>query len=87
MNFHFAPLFAILPDLVGNDRLGLVTGIEGSMASVGAFTFPALLGYLRYTSGLFCFGWHLIALLAFSGAILSLSLRRYRSELPKISTG
>ena len=78
MNFHFAPLFSILPDIFGSDKIGLVTGIEGAMASTGAFTLPAIFGFVRDTSGSFSYGWYVVALLATIGAFSSVTLRSYR---------
>ncbi len=77
---------SIVSMILRNDKLGLVTRIEGSIASVGAFVLPAILGSLGDTSGSFSLGWYLIGLVAFVGAIISLGSRRYCSELPEIST-
>jgi nitrate/nitrite transporter NarK len=77
MYLHFGPLFTVLPDMYDRARLGLVTGIQGSMGACGAFILPAFVGYLKDTTGAFSSAWYMISIMAFVGAIISISLRRF----------
>jgi nitrate/nitrite transporter NarK len=77
MYLHFGPLFTVIPEIYGQRRIGLVTGIEGSLGACGAFMLPTIIGYLKDTSGTFNSSWCLISLMAAAAAVVSLYLRRY----------
>ncbi len=75
MYFDFAALFAILPEMFNEERIGLVTGIENTLASVAGFIFPAVFGFLKDTTGTFESAWVWLAVMTLLGAVASMSLR------------
>ena len=78
LNLHLAPLLTILPELFEARDVGLLTGIEGASAYVGALVLPTSFGFVRDSTGSFVTGWFLIGFLAAVGAVLSLPLRKSR---------
>jgi predicted MFS family arabinose efflux permease len=77
MYSSISPMFSVLPTIYGERGMGLVAGIENTMATAGAAVMPLVMGYLRDITASFDVGWLLAAGLAASGGLVSLYLSRY----------
>ena len=77
MYLDFVALFAILPEIFNNERIGLVTGIQNALASAAGFIFPFVFGFLKDATGAFELAWLWLVVMTLVGAALTLSLRGY----------
>ncbi len=77
MYFDFAALFVILPELYSEERIGLITGLENTLAAVASFIFPPVLGFLSDRTATFAYGWVLMSMLCVIGAFATLYVKRY----------
>jgi len=73
-------LFAIVPELYGEESAGLGIGLHNTIANLGAVVFTFLMGYLRDLTGSFEIGWLILGGLSAVSLILSLWMRNPESE-------
>ena len=73
-------LFAIVPELYGEESAGLGIGLHNTIANLGAVVLTFLMGYLRDLTGSFEIGWLILAALSAVSLILSLWMRNPKAE-------
>jgi nitrate/nitrite transporter NarK len=75
INFVRSPSFSLIPRLYGVERAGRVSGIQNSLASIGALLLPFLIGYIRDATDSYWAGWIALALVLGVVAVSALFLR------------
>jgi NNP family nitrate/nitrite transporter-like MFS transporter len=75
INFVRSPIFTIIPKLWGSDTAGRVSGIQNTLASMGALALPFLLGLIRDLTASYYLGWGMLALLLTFGTLVNLFIK------------
>jgi sugar phosphate permease len=78
LQMYFGPLFSIPVELLGVRKAGILTGFSNFFANLGGFAATYLLGWLKDTTGMFKYGFILIALVCLIGLIPAFILVRQR---------
>ena len=77
---HRPALFALVPELYGEESAGIGIGLHNTIANLGAVIFTFLMGLLRDLTGSFEIGWLILGVLSAISLILSLWMRNPKSE-------
>jgi len=73
-------LFALVPELYGEESAGIGIGLHNTIANLGAVVLTFLMGVLRDMTGSFDLGWLILGALSALSLILSLWMRNPKSE-------
>lgn len=77
---HRPALFALVPELYGEESAGIGIGLHNTIANLGAIILTFLMGLLRDLTGSFEIGWLILGILSAVSLILSLWMRNPKSE-------
>ncbi len=78
LQMYFGPLFSIPVEILGLRKAGISTGFSNFFANMGGFGATYLLGWLKDTTGMFKYGFLIIAMLCLLGLIPTFMLARQR---------
>jgi sugar phosphate permease len=74
LQMYFGPLFSLPVEILGVRKAGISTGFSNFFANMGGFIITYLLGWLKDSTGMFRYGFYIIAGLCFIGLILAVTL-------------